>query len=101
MLHLINKPVVTEKSNKVHQIHKHYVFEVDKSANKFQIAKAIESMFQVKVEQIRTVITKGKSKSRMTKRGMMKGRTKDRKKAYVRLQEGYAIDIVSGEGEKN
>ncbi len=100
MLHLIKRPIVTEKSNKVNHIHKHYVFEVAVGTNKIEIAKAVEHMFQVKVEQVRTVNVKGKYRSRYTKRGLMRGRTKARKKAYVRLKEGYSIDIVSGEGEK-
>ncbi len=100
MLHLIKRPIVTEKSNKVHQIHKHYVFEVDRDTNKIEIARAIEAMFQVKVEQVRTVNVRGKYRSRYTKRGLMRGTTKARKKAYVRLQDGHTIDIVSGEGEQ-
>ena len=100
MLHLIKKPVVTEKSNRVNQLFKQYVFEVERTANKIEIAKAVEKMFEVKVEQIRTVNVKGKAKSRSTKRGIMRGRTHDRKKAYVRLAVGYTIDIVSGEGDK-
>ncbi len=100
MLHLIKRPIVTEKSNKVNQIHKQYVFEVERGTNKIEIARAVESMFQVKVEQVRTVNVRGKFRSRYTKRGLMRGTTKARKKAYVRLQDGYTIDIVSGEGEK-
>jgi len=100
MLHLIKRPVITEKSSKVHQIHKHYVFEVERGTNKIEIAKAVESMFQVKVDSVRTVNVKGKYRSRYTKKGLMRGTTKARKKAYVRLQDGYSIDIVSGEGEQ-
>lgn len=99
MMHIIKKPIITEKTNKVSGIHHHYVFEVDPNSNKFQIAQAVETMFQVKVEQVRTVKVKGKNKTRFTRRGIMAGRTKTRKKAYVRLQDGYKIDLVSGEGE--
>ncbi|MBL7974695.1 MAG: 50S ribosomal protein L23 [Candidatus Kapabacteria bacterium] len=100
MYHIIKRPLLTEKSTKVNGIHKHYVFEVDGTANKIQIKSAVESMFQVKVEDVRTANLKGKRKTRFTRKGIMSGKTADIKKAYVRLVQGYTIDVVSGEGEQ-
>jgi large subunit ribosomal protein L23 len=98
MLHIIRKPIITEKSNRVLGIHQHYVFEVDPTANKNQIKLAVEKMFQVNVEAVRTVRVKGKAKTRYTRKGVMQGRTKLRKKAYIRLQAGQSIDLAGGEG---
>ncbi len=97
MITVLKKPVITEKATKVgHQ--RQYVFEVDVNSNKLQIRNAIKAMFEVDAVSIRTVRTKGKVKSRMTRRGLQVGRTNLKKKAYVTLKEGQTIDIVAGEG---
>lgn len=95
MIEVIRKPIVTEKAMKLGDL-RQYVFEVDPKANKIQIKQAIEKMFEVNVISIRTVRVKGKVRSRFTKRGIMRGRTPLRKKAYVTLKEGQSIEIVSG-----
>lgn len=95
MIEIIRRPVVTEKAMKLGDL-RQYVFEVDPKANKIQIKQAIEKMFEVNVISIRTVRVKGKVRSRFTKRGVMRGRTPLRKKAYVTLKEGQSIEIVSG-----
>lgn len=97
MITVLKKPVVTEKATKVGHSGQ-YVFEVDPNANKLQIKSAIKQMFDVEVKAVRTVRTKGKVKQRMTRRGLMTGRTNLRKKAYVTLMPGQTIDVVSGEG---
>lgn len=94
MLKLIKRPIITEKAMGMTE-NRQYVFEVDPNANKIEIRKVIESMFEVKVTSIRTVRIKGKMKSRVTKKGLMRGRTPLRKKAYVTLKEGQTIDLVS------
>jgi large subunit ribosomal protein L23 len=98
MITVLKKPVITEKATKVGQ-QGQYVFEVDPNANKLQIKAAIKQMFDVDVQDVRTVRTKGKVKRRMTRRGLQVGRTNLRKKAYVTLKPGQTIDIVAGEGE--
>ncbi len=82
---IILEPIMTEKSyagipNKV------YTFKVAKDANKVEIRKAVESLFDVKVDKVNTVNCKGKLKSRNTKRGQVTGRTSDYKKAIVTLK---------------
>lgn len=82
---IIKRPVLTEKSyagiaNKV------YTFEVAKEANKIQIAKAVEELFDVKVARVNTLNVKGKVRTRNTKSGMTKGSTGDWKKAVVFLK---------------
>jgi large subunit ribosomal protein L23 len=97
MITVLRKPVITEKATKVGN-QGQYVFEVDPSANKVQIKAAIKQMFDVDVESVRTVRTKGKVKQRFTRRGLMVGKTNLRKKAYITLKPGQTIDIVAGEG---
>ncbi len=95
MIEIIKKPIITEKAMKLGE-QRQYVFEVDVEANKIQIKQAVEKMFDVKVESVRTVRLKGKVKRRFTRRGFNYGKTPQRKKAYVTLQEGYSIELVSG-----
>ena len=99
MITVLRKPLITEKATKVgHQ--NQYVFEVAPDANKLQIRAALKQMFDVDAVSVRTVRTKGKVKSRMTRQGLQVGRTNLKKKAYVTLKEGQTIDIVSGEGNE-
>lgn len=89
MKNIIIAPVITEKAAMLASDGKTYVFKVDKSANKIQIADAIESAFNVKVLNVRTLNTKAKDK----RVGRYTGKTKTYKKAIVTLADGYAIEI--------
>lgn len=95
MIEIIKRPVVTEKAMKLGELGQ-YVFEVNPNATKIDIRRTVEAMFEVKVISIRTVRIKGKMKTRMTRKGMMRGRTPLRKKAYVTLQKGQKIELVAG-----
>lgn len=95
MIEIIKRPLLTEKAMK-HNEQGIYVFEVVPDANKIEIKKAIEHLFEVSVESVRTVRIKGKVKSRMTRKGLMRGKKPLRKKAYITLKKGQTIDIVSG-----
>lgn len=97
MIQIIKKPVITEKAMNLAS-QRQYVFEVHPDANKIQIRQALQEMFDVDITSIRTVRVKGKNKSRMTRRGLMRGKTSLKKKAYVTLKEGQQIEIVSGVG---
>lgn len=77
---LIKRPVITERSSELMEENK-YVFEVDRRANKVEIRKAVEKMFDVKVERVNTMNQTGKLK----RVGRSVGRTQDRKKAIVTL----------------
>lgn len=83
---IIIKPLLTEKSYAGIQ-NKVYSFVVNKSANKVQIAQAVEKMFNVEVAKVNTLIMKGHKKSQNTKQGRTVGRTSDYKKAVVTLTE--------------
>ena len=95
MSNLIRRPIITEKAMKLTEKGQ-YVFEVDPNANKIEIKKEIQEMFEVDIISCRTVRIKGKIRSRITKSGVMKGRTPLRKKAYITLKEGQSIDLVTG-----
>ncbi|HBT20969.1 MAG TPA: 50S ribosomal protein L23 [Peptococcaceae bacterium] len=88
---IILKPVISEKSMELIGENK-YTFWVDKRANKVQIKKAIEELFDVKVEKVTTMNVKGKLK----RFGRNVGRTPNRKKAIVKLREGDKIEIFEG-----
>ncbi len=99
MIQIIKKPIITEKAMNLAS-QRQYVFEVHPEANKIQIKQEIEKMFEVNVTSVRTVRVKGKNKIRMTRRGLMRGRTPLKKKAYVTLKEGQTIELVSGVGSE-
>jgi large subunit ribosomal protein L23 len=96
MIELIKRPLVTEKAMKL-GTQRQYVFVIDPRANKIEVKKAVEDMFEVDVLSVRTLRVKGKVKSRFTKKGLMRGKTPGKKKAIVTLKEGQTIDLVSGE----
>lgn len=87
--HIIKRPLRTEKSVADGEKTNSYHFEVDLKANKIQIKQAVEKFFNVKVDDVRTLVKKGKRKRVRLK----VGRTKDWKKAIVTLKEGNSIDL--------
>ena len=84
---IIKKPVTTEKSTNLQQFNQ-YSFEVARDSNSFEIKKAIETIFKVKVNKVNTSILRGKGK---TFKGQY-GFRKDIKRAIVTLDEGNTID---------
>ena len=60
-----------------------------------RVKKAVEKSYNVKVESVRTMIYRGKEKSRFTKTGVIKGKTKSFKKAIVRLEKDNSIDFYN------
>ena len=92
---VLRKPLVTEKASALNEKGK-YGFIVHKDANKVEIKKAVEKMYGVTVENVRTMNYLGKSKSRYTKSGVISGRKPSYKKAIVTVAEGEVIDFYSG-----
>ena len=86
---IVHEPVITEKATIMREANK-YAFCVDPKANKIQIRQAIESIFDVKVESVRTVKVPSKPK----RQGLYQGRRAGWKKAYVTLQAGDSIEFV-------
>jgi large subunit ribosomal protein L23 len=90
---IIQKPVVTEKSATLKESSNRYVFRVDLKANKRQIKKAVEELFEVKVKDVRTAVYRGKYAVVMNRRGRFQGYRPNWKKAFVTLEEGDSIDL--------
>jgi len=87
----IRRPVITEKATMASEANA-VVFEVAMDATKPEIKASVEALFGVKVKAVNTTVAKGKTKR-------FRGRTgqrADRKKAYVTLEEGNAIDVTTG-----
>jgi large subunit ribosomal protein L23 len=72
-----------------------FAFVVDKRANKIQIKKAVEEMYDVTVNDVNTLNYKGKIKTRFTKAGVLSGKSNAFKKAVVTLKDGDTIDFYS------
>ncbi|MCM8800311.1 MAG: 50S ribosomal protein L23 [Candidatus Omnitrophica bacterium] len=86
---IIKSILRTEKSTRFYEPKNKYLFLVDIKANKFQIKKAIEEIYNVKVERVNTMILPGKIK----RVRYQFGRTPDIKKAIITLKEGYKIEV--------
>lgn len=86
---ILRTPVVTEKATILREGNT-YTFSVDPRANKVQIRQAVEAVFSVKVEAVRTVSVHSKPK----RQGAHQGRTSSWKKAYVKLRSGESIDLI-------
>jgi large subunit ribosomal protein L23 len=92
---VLKRPVVTEKITELNEKGK-YGFIVDVKANKVEIKKAVEKMYGVKVENVRTMRYQGKAKTKYTSNKVISGRTATFKKAIVSVAEGEVIDFYSG-----
>jgi len=89
---LIRRPLITEKSTKLKEASNTICFEVDRTANKIEIRKAVERLFGVKVTSVRVANRQGKWK----RMGRFLGQRKNWKKAYVQLAEGQKIEFFEG-----
>ena len=92
---MIIKPLVTQKMTNISEKFNRFGFIVRPDANKVEIRKEIESLYNVTVLSVNTMRYAGKNKSRYTKSGLIKGRTNAYKKAIVTLKEGDTIDFYS------
>jgi large subunit ribosomal protein L23 len=89
---IIKRPVNTEKTTVQKESANQVTFEVDRRANRIEIGKAVEEVFNVKVSGVRTMQIKGKIK----RRGRTLGKRKDWKKAIVTLMPGERIEFFDG-----
>ncbi len=86
---ILIRPIVTEKMTRLTEEGRHYAFQVDKTANKIEIRKAIEARYpDIQVKEVRTMVVRGKRRRQMTKKGLVKGRKPSYKKAVVTLLAG-------------
>lgn len=87
---IIEKPHLSEKSTRLADKHRQFVFKVLKNANKSEVKQAVESLFNVKVNEVQLLNVKAKTRRFKQVEGQLKGW----KKAYVSLKDGYDIDFT-------
>jgi large subunit ribosomal protein L23 len=88
---VIKRPLITEKGHTKREEERTLAFEVHPDANKIQIKQAVETVFKVKVAEVRTSMYSGK----LRRRGRFTGYASDWKKAYVRLEAGSKVPEYS------
>lgn len=90
---VLKAPHVSEKASMAADRNNQFVFKVAKDASKGEIKAAVETLWDVKVKDVNTLVVKGKNK----RFGRSEGKRSDWKKAYVSLQEGFDIDFLGAE----
>ena len=92
---ILIKPIITEKATSESELFNRYAFVVDKKANKLEIRNAIEEVYGVTIESVRTMNYPIERKSKYTKNGVVQAKAGGYKKAIVQLAEGDNIDFYS------
>ena len=87
---IIRKPLVTEKGTTLAETANQFAFEVAPDANKVEIRKAVEKLFDVEVLSVNTMLRKGKTKGL----GWRSWSRPDQKRALVKLKPGQTIDFI-------
>lgn len=91
--HVIKRPLIlTEKGNSLRESANKYLFEVAREANKIEIKNAVETLFNVAVVDVKTMVVRG----RMRRMGRGHAKTQNWKKAIVQVREGETIDLGEG-----
>ena len=94
-MNILIKPIITEKATKDAEDNNIFGFVVNPKANKVEIKKAVEAVYGVSVEKVRTINVRPDRKTKFTKTGVQHGKTNAVKKAIVQLAEGDSIDFYS------
>ena len=89
---VIKGPLITEKMDRAREQFRQYSFLVDKKATKHDVANAVTQLFKVNVEDVKTLIVRGKIK----RVGKSIGKRPNFKKAIVTLKEGDKIELFEG-----
>lgn len=92
---ILIRPVITEKVTNQTEKEGRYGFIVERTANKIEIKNAVEKEFGVTVTGVRTMIVRGKDRTRYTKTNILRGSTSGYKKAIISLKKGEVIDLYS------
>ncbi|MEM7509838.1 MAG: 50S ribosomal protein L23 [Bacteroidota bacterium] len=92
---VLKKPIITEKLTLLQERKNlpQYGFMVDLKATKQEIKKEVERVYEVEVESVNTLVVRGKRRMRYTKKGIVKGKSSNYKKAIVTLKDGNEIDF--------
>lgn len=91
ILDVLRAPHISEKTARLQEVSNQYVFEVSQVATKADVKEAVETLFDVKVEDVNLLTVKGKRKTFRFRAG----RRGDWRKAYVKLAEGQTIDVMA------
>ena len=91
ILAVLRAPHISEKTARLQEVSNQYVFEVSQVATKADVKEAVETLFDVKVEDVNLLTVKGKRKTFRFRAG----RRGDWRKAYVKLAEGQSIDVMA------
>ena len=94
-MNVLIKPIITEKATSQSELNNCYSFLVDTKANKVEIKKAVEAVYGVAVEKVRTLNYGPERKTKYTKTGIQNGKTNATKKAVVQVADGDTIDFYS------
>jgi large subunit ribosomal protein L23 len=89
---ILKRPLITEKSTIQKETNNQLTFEVNRKANKVEIRRAVEKVFNVRVVDVRTIQMKGKVK----RFGRILGKRQDWKKAIVTLATGEHVEFFEG-----
>ncbi len=96
MSQIIKKPIITEKATIDSEMNNRFTFVVDRRANKIEIKKAVENMYGVSVEKVRTMTYGGgKSSVKYTNKGIVEQSNPVWKKAIVTVADGETIDLFN------
>ncbi|SFT70496.1 LSU ribosomal protein L23P [Lishizhenia tianjinensis] len=96
MNQIIKKPIITEKATLDSEENNRFAFVVDRRANKIEIKKAVENMYGVTIEKVRTMTYGGgKSSVKYTNKGIVEQRNSVWKKAIVTVADGETIDLFN------
>ncbi len=89
---IVRRPLITERASQLQEDQNKYLFEVRQDANKIEIKRAMEAIFEVDVVKVNTSSVPGK----MKRLGRFQGRRASWKKAIVTLAAGQTIDFCEG-----
>ena len=92
---VIMKPIITEKATSDSELNNRYTFLVKTDANKVEIKKAVEKIYDVTVNKVRTMKYGPERRTKYTKTGIQNGKTNCQKKAIVQLADGDVIDFYN------
>jgi large subunit ribosomal protein L23 len=92
LMKVLLAPIISEKSTRMAEVSGQYAFRILTDATKLEVARAVELLFEVKVDRVQVLNVKGKQK----RTGQRLGKRQDWRKAYVRLKPGQDIDFGGG-----
>ena len=92
---ILIKPIITEKATNDSELFNRYSFVVEKSANKIEIKKAVETAYGVSISSVKTLNYPVQKNTKFTKKGLVTGKKGAYKKAIIQLAEGESIDFYN------